>query len=679
MEPAKSESQSIQGDPPPKKATTALNPSAAVFTPRPKEPGSIAGNKPEAQSPATPSEAPAPSSANVSHPFHLVAADDHSSGPHGGGGHHGSGYPPVHDGNGTRRERRSSGGRKGRRDLLDDDGGGSGSDFTPERDPPALPHDMKEAVMRQVEFYFNDENLAIDKQLQGHMRRAHGGGDGTGFVPLTVIGGFAKIKALLPDKDTRNALLAQALAGSHELVLDKRRRSVCRRRPVKGWTDGAVDGGSDTESKEHRLRRTVEAVNLPTDATEAGLRELFSRCGDVESVVLHIRDDPGVPEANRPAGAERGPFAVCQYANAESALKAVRELCDTKNWRGGLRVAPPRGLKSATKRQSSDSQGGWGSDHNQNNHTNAHAQAHGNSNNHSQNHANHNHGGHNHTAGEEGGGGGPPRVRPRSGSAASHAEAVAGDGYRLRAMSESVSASPDALKRQAHRKPRAVSVAESESENRMENNVASPTASSKLKNSSSTSPTRPQGRLYVGTVHSIDGAGGGAIKGDNSRRTKLMFTAADVEGTGEVSAGDMVKYRAWRSETGQWVALQVRKMGSDEAAADARKIALEALNQATQPASGVRINKPTRHLIMAAGPSGRGFGAGRGKVLSSGSPPPANRSQTSTPTRHRPPLAAAVQTPMLLVENDSSNIIASSEKGQFDDAEQQSEEQTSTS
>jgi hypothetical protein len=50
---------------------------------------------------------------------------------------------------------------------------------------------------------------------------------------------------------------------------------------------------------------------------------------------------------------------------------------------------------------------------------------------------------------------------------------------------------------------------------------------------------------------------GGSIKGGNARRTKLLFAAADVESGQQLEKGDLVQYRAWRNESGAWVALQV--------------------------------------------------------------------------------------------------------------------------
>jgi hypothetical protein len=41
------------------------------------------------------------------------------------------------------------------------------------------------------------------------------------------------------------------------------------------------------------------------------------------------------------------PFAVCVYTKPEAAAKAVRELNDTLNWRGGLRVTGHKPGKAA--------------------------------------------------------------------------------------------------------------------------------------------------------------------------------------------------------------------------------------------------------------------------------------------------------------------------------------------
>jgi hypothetical protein len=150
----------------------------------------------------------------------------------------------------------------------------------------------------------------------------------------------------------------------------------------------------------------------------------------------------------------------------------------------------------------------------------------------------------------------------------------------------------------------------------------------------------PQGRLYVGVVQSIEKANngitnGGWIKGGNARRTKLAFQGSDIIGE-SFENGDLVQYRAWRNESGQWIALQVRKVNAEEAARlDSIGQTGEAVGAyrpqnnppsssaqvSTYPRSPARIRPEKgvqRFFKIAAGPSvapGAGFPVGRGKPI----------------------------------------------------------------
>ncbi|CAM9350976.1 unnamed protein product, partial [Ectocarpus fasciculatus] len=60
--------------------------------------------------------------------------------------------------------------------------------------PPVeeLPEDTKAALVRQVEFYFSDENLPTD----AFMKKKVKAGGAQGWVPLKVICSFPKVKKL---------------------------------------------------------------------------------------------------------------------------------------------------------------------------------------------------------------------------------------------------------------------------------------------------------------------------------------------------------------------------------------------------------------------------------------------------------------------------------------------------
>ncbi|KAG5180489.1 hypothetical protein JKP88DRAFT_323981 [Tribonema minus] len=615
--------------------------------------------------------------------------------------------------------------------------------------PADMSAELCQAIVRQVEHYFSDdERLSNDKFLIGRMRQ-HIGHDEDGnevhWVPISVVGSFNKMKKLLPQKDHRVACIAAALQSSAVMQVDAGGKLLARRCPFRlpELAEKAEKAAEDVR------QRTVEATNLPAGATQASLTELFSRCGKVESVSFYPTGDTRSHHGERPAGADGGrAFAVCVYAAAASAARAHKELSDTSNWRGGLRVALPRGVKPLPPQRGSKA------GHEQQAAAAAAASA--------------------AAAATPDSAGARKAARKRSDSVPS-AAAAAASGYasppepsRMRAMSNSHSPAQGEAKA-ARRKPRAASIALSELAGTNSAAVGHNTSRSPRMAGAPEHPPRgsppPQGRLYVGVVQSTDGgsggsgdaadtsspaggrstrkksragsaanmrealaggdgdggsgaeaggaggssgggggggaeagvdalsalanaevvggaggaaftaiggsrrsssggsggpagpggaATGGVIKGGNARRTKLAFQAVDVEGPA-VEKGDLVRYRAWRNESGQWVALQVRKITEEEAARlsammqpgelpptpsnarssiggggsnpgtgnntplHPRSPARRRTSAEHPPVAPYRTDKATqRHFRMAAGPSdamGSGFPAGRGKPL----------------------------------------------------------------
>ncbi|KAG0485582.1 hypothetical protein HPP92_009661 [Vanilla planifolia] len=54
-----------------------------------------------------------------------------------------------------------------------------------------LSDDLRDKIVRQVEYYFSDENLPNDKFLLKQMRK-----DKEGYVPIAIISSFRKMKSL---------------------------------------------------------------------------------------------------------------------------------------------------------------------------------------------------------------------------------------------------------------------------------------------------------------------------------------------------------------------------------------------------------------------------------------------------------------------------------------------------
>ncbi|KAL6905879.1 hypothetical protein ACP4OV_003480 [Aristida adscensionis] len=195
-----------------------------------------------------------------------------------------------------------------------------------EHPPPAkadplvegLADEVVHKITKQVEYYFSDINLATTEHLMRFITK-----DPEGYVPMSVIAGFKKIKALVHN----NLMLAAALRTSSKLVVSDDGKRVKRQQPF-------------TESDLQELQsRIVVAENLPGDPSYQNLKKIFSAVGSVISIRTCYPQTPNGtgPATNRSAKLDML-FANKKYEIAEDAEKAIVELNDEKNWRNGLRV-----------------------------------------------------------------------------------------------------------------------------------------------------------------------------------------------------------------------------------------------------------------------------------------------------------------------------------------------------
>ena len=222
---------------------------------------------------------------------------------------------------------------------------------------PLEPEVAQEAV-RQVEFYFSDENLptcvgpALAAPRPALQRRAAVDADAAapprrdkflmkqvakskvGWVHLGVIAKFNKMKALLKQNRDLRAL-ADALRASEELVVSDDSNAVRRAKPLPETFLPEVQA------------RTVLVENLPeATRTVAGVQEMCERAGPVKMVRLsHDGAARGVQQDVPAAMAmhlnvSHKFHAVVEFTELAGAEAAVKELTDNTNWRTGLRVKP---------------------------------------------------------------------------------------------------------------------------------------------------------------------------------------------------------------------------------------------------------------------------------------------------------------------------------------------------
>lgn len=110
-------------------------------------------------------------------------------------------------------------------------------------------------ILNQIEYYFSDSNFRHDKFLRGKAAE-----DSDGYVPLTVIATFNRIKTITTDVE----VIAKALESSTELELSSDRTAVRRTRALPEDDDSeqrsvyvvssAICGGPD------RVRNAYDVV-----------------------------------------------------------------------------------------------------------------------------------------------------------------------------------------------------------------------------------------------------------------------------------------------------------------------------------------------------------------------------------------------------------------------------------
>ncbi|KAL7085806.1 hypothetical protein ACP275_14G300500 [Erythranthe tilingii] len=198
--------------------------------------------------------------------------------------------------------------------------GSNGGTLTSKRN--GLP-DAHQKIINQVEFYFSDINLATTDQLFKFMRK-----DPEGYVPLSVVASFKKIKTAIADSTE----LASILRSSNKLLVSEDGKRIKRQHPL-----------TDTDMEELQSRIVI-AENLPEDHSHQNLMKIFSSVGSVKSIRTcpPQNSNAGASSASRSGSGDGlhfiGKFhAFVEFQYVEAAEK-VAELKDEGNWRRSLKV-----------------------------------------------------------------------------------------------------------------------------------------------------------------------------------------------------------------------------------------------------------------------------------------------------------------------------------------------------
>ena len=181
--------------------------------------------------------------------------------------------------------------------------------------------DLKERIIKQVEFYFSDANILKDAFLLKHVRR-----NKQGYVSLKLITSFKKVKSLT--KDYR--VVAFGLRQSNQLEVNEEGTKVRRTEPLPDYDETTPS-------------RTVVAVNLSQESpTIESVAELFKACGEI-ALIRILRPGKGVPQdvkkhINKHPEIGTTVCAVVEFEDHHSAKMACDTLTDKDDWRKGMRV-----------------------------------------------------------------------------------------------------------------------------------------------------------------------------------------------------------------------------------------------------------------------------------------------------------------------------------------------------
>ncbi|KAK1413596.1 hypothetical protein QVD17_35372 [Tagetes erecta] len=201
-----------------------------------------------------------------------------------------------------------------------------------------LTDEATQKIINQVEYYFSDLNLATTDHLMKFINK-----DPEGYVPISVVVSFKKIKALV----SSNAQLASILRNSGKLVVNEDGKKVKRLHPL-------------TESDMEELQsRIIVAENLPEDHCHQNLMKIFSAVGSVKTIrTCQPQTSNGGAASTSRASKTDGMLysnklhAFVEYESIELAEKAAVELNQEANWRHGLRVRLLRRPSQAKPAQS---------------------------------------------------------------------------------------------------------------------------------------------------------------------------------------------------------------------------------------------------------------------------------------------------------------------------------------
>ncbi|CAD5206469.1 unnamed protein product [Bursaphelenchus okinawaensis] len=128
---------------------------------------------------------------------------------------------------------------------------------------------IKDAVVRQVEYYFGDINLPRDKFLQEEMKKDEG------WIPVDTMLKFNRLAKITTDVD----VLSDSLKDSHLIEVSEDRKQI-RRNPEVPLPDNTLEYWQEIK------RRTVYVKGFPQDTTLDEIQAFVNPHGDVKNILM---------------------------------------------------------------------------------------------------------------------------------------------------------------------------------------------------------------------------------------------------------------------------------------------------------------------------------------------------------------------------------------------------------
>ncbi|XP_052179952.1 la-related protein 6A isoform X2 [Diospyros lotus] len=212
---------------------------------------------------------------------------------------------------------------------------------------PTLADDLPHKIIKQVEYYFSDENPMVEQFILKYATKDEGG-----FVPIAAIASFKTMRKITRDR----SLIVAALKESSLLVVSPDGKSVRRLQPLP------VSDAKD------QVLCTVLVENLPEDHSIENMQRIFGAAGNIKNVCIrdpnvaresekqtitekllnvNLKDvcihDPNAPRKSRPQMIAEKLLTVrlhafVEYETVDAAEKAVAMLNNEQDWRHGMRV-----------------------------------------------------------------------------------------------------------------------------------------------------------------------------------------------------------------------------------------------------------------------------------------------------------------------------------------------------